>query len=321
MKQFYFIFSILFLLFSCDKGEIPKPKPSGNGIETIQVSMGGNYENQVFYNLEKREIISQNNREIWDLAFETTENGFHIRLNDSKLMAAKASGHSDFSAFTSTQNTNWKYDRATGDLDSTAIDDWRGSDEIFIIDRGLSITGAQLGRFKIKFISVDESNYQIAYCPLNSTDVQYFTVQKNTNYSWTYFSFNDGGKTVQVAPQKEEWDLCFTSYTHIFEGHTPYLVTGVLLNSNSTSAQVHNLQFTEIQYANTLTQNYSNSLNFIGYDWKTYDFDQGIYVVDNTKTFVIKTQFNRIFKLRFIDFYDKNGIKGSPTMELVELFL
>lgn len=319
MKHLFYSLILFFAFTSCDKGELPKPKMIDAGAETIQVSMGGNYENQVFYNLESREIIAQNNREIWDLAFESSADGFYIRLNDSKLMAAKPSGQTEFSAVTSTQNTNWKWDRPSGNLDSTAIGDWRNSDEVFIIDRGMNISGSALGRFKLKPISVSETNYEIEFGPLNSTTPFVFSIPKNQETTWTYFSFNNSGEIKSIAPKKNKWDLCFTSYTHVFDAHTPYLVTGVLLNPHAVSAQVHAYTFESVSFATTLTKPFSEQLNIIGYDWKTFDFDLSIYTIDTARTFVVKTTSGKLIKLKFIDFYDQNGVKGTPTLEIEEL--
>lgn len=319
MKHIVYSILVFFAITSCDKGELPKPKTVSSGVETIQVSMGGNYENQVFYNLESREIIAQNNRESWDLAFESSADGFHIRLNDSKLMAAKSSGQTEFSAVTTTQNTNWKWDRPSGNLDSTAIGDWRNSEEVYIIDRGMNVSGTSLGRFKLKVGSVSELKYEIEFGPLNSTTPLLFSIPKNQETSWTYFSFNNSGEIKSIAPKKNQWDLCFTSYTHVFDTHTPYLVTGVLLNPHAVSAQVHAHPFESVSFATTLTKPFSEQLNIIGYDWKTFDFDLSIYTIDTARTFVVKTTSGKLIKLKFIDFYDQNGVKGAPTLEIEAL--
>jgi hypothetical protein len=146
-----------------------------------------------------------------------------------------------------------------------------------------------------------------------------FSIPKNQETSWTYFSFNNSGEIKSIAPKKNQWDLCFTSYTHVFDTHTPYLVTGVLLNPHAVSAQVHAYPFESVSFATTLTKPFSEQLNIIGYDWKTFDFDLSIYTIDTARTFVVKTTSGKLIKLKFIDFYDQNGVKGTPTLEIEEL--
>src|SRR5690606_11993659 len=134
--------------------ELPIQKPSSGGTNSISISMGNNYANQVFFSLSKQEIIAQNNREIWDLAFDSSEEGFHVHLNGAKRMGAKKANTNLFSAVQHTNNEDWHWDRPSGDLDSTAIGDWRGNDTVILIDRGVSLSGLNIGFYKIKVTDV-----------------------------------------------------------------------------------------------------------------------------------------------------------------------
>ena len=66
-------------------------------------------------------------------------------------------------------------------------------------------------------------------------------------------------------------------------------------------------------FPNTL--DFSSNRNIIGYDWKTFDIDAGYYTVNENIVYIIKNVDDFYFKLRFIDFYDDNGAKGTPTFE------
>ena len=64
---------------------------------------------------------------------------------------------------------------------------------------------------------------------------------------------------------------------------------------------------------------YLKEQDFIGFDWKSYDFDQQLYMVDPQIVYIIKTPIGRYYKLHFIDFYNSMGEKGYPKFEIQEL--
>jgi len=100
----------------------------------------------------------------------------------------------------------------------------------------------------------------------------------------------------------------------------PYLVMGAVMNfENTTAVKLYNTDFTSFTYSNALSQEFKTNIDAIGYDWKTYNFDNSTYTVDPKTIFVLKTQNGRYFKFHFLDFYDEFGVKGAPKMEAIEL--
>jgi hypothetical protein len=121
---------------------------------------------------------------------------------------------------------------------------------------------------------------------------------------------------------KEEWDIQFTQYTHIFEGNppTPYLVSGALSNRYMVDvAEVFDKDFSEITLEDATIYPFSKDINTIGYDWKEYSFNSGGYSIFSDKNYLIKTAEGKYYKFHFIDFYDASGNKGTPTFEFQEL--
>lgn len=313
-----FIIIFCCVIISCEKGEIPiQPHVSGDDI-TNSVEMGETYQNQIFFSLDKNEIISSNLKTDWDLAFECSDTGWHVRLNTAKGMAvSKTNG--TFASIIDTVGAYWNWDAHNGNSDSTAIGNWQEYSGIYIIDLGYNQTGIHQGFAKLQIVSVSTSQYQINYSDLNQTIPVTKMIAKNTAYSFSYFNFSSG-ELVSIAPTKIEWDILFTQYTHIFDGQTPYLVTGVLLNPNSTQASlVDNLDYSEINYESTTGFIYSDYANAIGYSWKFFNYDEGLYQVDPSQIFVIKTQNDFYYKLHFIDFYNEFGVKGYPKFEYKRL--
>ena len=115
----------------------------------------------------------------------------------------------------------------------------------------------------------------------------------------------------------------FSAYTHIFDFNGspyPYRVSGVLINRKNTYvAEDEFHEFSEIDYE--LVQNdtlfsYSDNLDVIGYNWKTYS---GYFTIVENLNYIIKTNSGFYFKLRFLDFYNSAGIKGCPKFEFQKL--
>src|SRR5690606_16212037 len=96
-----------------------------------------------------------------------------------------------------------------------------------------------------------------------------------------------------------------------------YVVTGVLLNPHNTSAITDSLTFFQnIAFnASSLQTSLSNRRDIIGFDWKKYNFTTGNYEADLKKCYIVRTQQNEYWKIHFIDFYNINGVKGSPSFE------
>ena len=59
------------------------------------------YEYQVYFNLQREEIVAYNHFADWDLGFESSPDGYHIILNASRYMLAGSSGSADFESVTS----------------------------------------------------------------------------------------------------------------------------------------------------------------------------------------------------------------------------
>jgi hypothetical protein len=312
------LIALIPVLGACFKKEIPVEKPT-SGATTTQIELGGDYANQIYYDLETNSIIRQNNREIWDLAFEAGDNGFHILLNESRIMSAALSNETDITALTSDAGLTYRWDFHTGNLDSTAIGDWQSLGKVYAIDLGTSLAGTNLGKKKLKVLSVSNTEYQIEFADLNSSSIQTFTIPKSTTAGFTYFSMTGSGSLKDVEPDKGTWDLIFTAYCHVFDEHTPYSVVGVLSNRFGVKVQEVSIPFADLKYADIVESDFEERINVIGYDWKTYDFDNGTYIVNSDRTFIVKTVLGRYYKIRFVDYYDENGIKGAPKFEVQEL--
>ncbi len=317
MKQYLFVILILMLQFSCKKRELPVPKHQQGPVNKVAIPLTTSYKYQIFFSLNKNAIVQQQLKTTWDIAFQC--NGDKIILNSSKMMFAYKTNYENMSDVTDTSGfqQNKKHDTPTGNLDSTAIGDWKGNNKVYIIDRGYNENGQHLGFKKLKTINYSDKIFSFSLSELNSTISHTFQIVQDTNYNFIGFSF-DNNQPVIIEPPKTQWDIVFTQYTeHLSQ---PYLVVGCLLNRYKTyCGMTQSIPFEQINY--DFVQNFalSSKINSIGYSWKEYDFNSSAYIVFTNYVYIIKNADNYYFKLRFIDFYNSNGEKGYPTFEFQTL--
>ena len=314
---------ILILLFSCEKSEIPVEKHNMGDIKLGKINMDSDYKKQLFYNLDLNIVVKENLKTDWDLAFESSSDGWHIILNTSTLSESSQLKGYIFEDNISLDGLTWNWDDPKGINNFTAIGDYRGEDYLYIINRGYKINGDEAGYKKIMIDSVNSTGYYIKYSNLDNSDINNIQIKKDTTVNFQYLSF-ENNSVVDIEPNKEDWDLVFTQYTHLFNDNieTPaYLVTGTLTNYlNDISVAKDSInKFEEITSLNISSYTFSNNQDEIGYKWKTFNFDSQIYTVNSHITYVIKDQLSRYFKLRFLDFYNEDGEKGAPTFEIQEL--
>ena len=128
-------------------------------------------------------------------------------------------------------------------------------------------------------------------------------------------------KVINIEPNMSDWDLLFSQYLHIFPNPpTPYLVTGILINNSTLSVALDTINsFENINYTEVNQYDFNQERDFIGYNWKIYNFDSQSYTVKTDITYIVKDISNRYFKMHFIDFHNDDGEKGYPKFEIQEL--
>ena len=89
-----------------------------------EVELTETYKYQVFYDFETNSTIAQNLISEWDLGFETSDSGWHVILNTSKMMLAGNTGETNFEMVKNKSGLEMNFDPSHGNLDSTAIGNW-----------------------------------------------------------------------------------------------------------------------------------------------------------------------------------------------------
>ena len=322
MKKLNIIY-VFIVLLGCEQNEIPIKQHSSGNITSKQINMGSSYSQQIFYSLNDNTVITENEKTDWDLAFESSSEGWNIIINSSTFSQLAELSDINFNDHISVNNLNWRYDNPLGIRYETAFGDYRNKNSVYILDRGYKLNGNNRGYKKIIIDSINNTSYYIKYANLDNTSMQNLEIKKDNTYNFQYISL-DNDETINIEPKKENWDLLFTQYTHLFldNEETPaYLVTGVLTNylNNIMVATDTINTFKDIELNMIDQYNFTNEQNEIGYNWKLYNFTSQSYIVKSDIIYIISDIDGRYFKLHFIDFYNDNGEKGNPKFEIQKL--
>ncbi len=320
-RLIFFAVAISMLLTSCMREELPVPARIPGEAKVMTVCMGNAYQDQVWLDLANGEVVSTNLKTAWDLAFENSPEGWRIMLNGSRLMTAWNLGAVAITLPTDTagMGAQRRIDAPSGDADSTAFGDWRGTGNVYVLDLGYNAFGGHLGLRKLKLIEVGPDSFQFEWAQLNGTGLVSVTLPKDASRTFTYFSFANG--VVSIEPARGTWDLLFTQYTHQFYvPFLPYMVSGVLVDGTSTRvARIPEATFENITLSDTLQYPFSTRRDIIGFDWKEYSFETSSYTVDPYLCYIVHTRNGTFHKFHFIDFYNDQGQAGCPSFEVVPL--
>ncbi len=329
MRYLSIILLLLFSLQSCFEEEEMIPPHEQGDLEEGQAALGAYYENQVYFDLYDKEEVSSSSINAYDLSFESATGGWIIRLNSAQFMLAGNSHDTVFSAVLNMDDLEMMFDKSDGNPDSTAIGAWYEISEdsvwsnrhVYLVDLGSDREGNSLGQKRVQFDILGDDFLMRSANVDNSGDTL-ILIGRDPAMDQVYYSFEKG--MVDIAPLPDRWSLLFSKYTTMLvtdEGEDyPYLVVGVLLNPNGVTAAfdtIHN--FLDITRDDIIDLDFTTKADVISYDWKYYDFDAGVYTIVPDMNYVIRDRDGFFYKLRFVDFYSDEGVKGYPTFEFVRL--
>ncbi len=328
--KFYMLMlaAISSLLFTaCLKEDEPvTPHQPGSSV-TSSFNLGTNYRYQGYFNLETNTFVGQNLKTAWDMGFDTRPGKYAIVLNGAKFCKVWNTGIANMTLVQDTVGANWAFDTNTGNLDTTGVGAWgvAGNDtmvtngNVYVVDRGYDENNTFLGFKKFKIDGAGKNLYYIQFANLDGTEPHTLVVPKNSIYNFTFATLTGAGALVDAEPPANTWDICFTQYIYVYNTvdypNYPYLVAGVLLNHNYvTTAADSTTAYEDIALADTLTNNFTQRRDIIGYDWKGYSFTTAQYTIKPGKNYIIRSRNGLYYKFHFLDFY-KDGLKGNVAFE------
>ncbi|MBN2669131.1 MAG: HmuY family protein [Bacteroidales bacterium] len=319
---------VLLVFSSCFKEDDKiSPHSKGNNIEQ-SIVLGSNYETQHYFSLTNQMSMSSNLVSSWDLAFSSSPENCYVMLNSALMMQVACTHDTDFRKTYSPEDFDFIFDASSGLLDSNAIGLWyttandsvNSKREVYLLDRGKDENYNALGYKKLQLDFV-QNQYQIKISNLDNTEEQVYTITKNETFNYQFLSFEQG--LLNIEPAKDSWSLKFSKYSTILytdDGDEyPYLVTGVLLNPYQTEVAVDTSDYSTISIADTSDYLFTKQADAIGYNWKFYNFDEGIYSIVPNLCYIIRNQDGYYYKLRFVNFYSSEGIKGTIKLEYQKL--
>jgi len=298
--------------------------------ETVTVSVGASYINQVYYSIDNDDKVTLNN-ESWDLAFSTgpTDGGIFINeavksvisgtVPDLKLYLAPTTDFSDLiipgnlSDSLYNEEEDWQNGAFNGFKDDLDPSDYgwgfydSGENEVI----GIRVFALKLrdGSWKkIKVESLTGGVYTMRYADLDGANESLVAIDK-ADYSGSplaYFSFGTG--TTVASPAG--WDFLFTRYVAAIDpgggNITQYPVTGVLSGPGVEVAEAQYVDPATVDYQDYL-DSFDTHLDVIGQDWKYFDLNNFQWVIDDQRAFFAKMPNNDLWKLVF------TGFSGSGT--------
>jgi hypothetical protein len=328
LTGYIYLFPLLCLLLaSCEKEEKPvvlPPKPEE--VKLLSVDMGKDYTDQIFVNISSGKTTTISNLS-WDLAFDASAAGITIYQNSGKNILTANTGTTQFKPYPDLKSMIWKWDEASGHKDSLALKGCitttgQATDSVYLV----RINASVYYQFRIK--NVTPAAYTVEVSDPAQTWVKETIVSKDPTKNQVYFSFADGGTYMNPEPEKNDWHICFLRYRWIYYEFNPpllYLVSGVFINTATvTAVQDSVVDFYNVTKADCAAKTFLSRRDVIGFTWKSPDLSN----TSNVKYTIRKDYYyfirehagdQRLFKIRFIDFYNDQGVKGSPKFEVQQL--
>lgn len=300
---------------SCIREEIPVDQFDRGGQEINTISIGSDYGNQVWYQLDSTKVISENTKTDWELAFDMAEHSSRIWLNTSLVMQACITQDLDIVSSSRPAPDFFRPDHPSGVSDSLALANLAYENEVIWIDLGFDISGTPRG-YATMIVNIDDNNDYVVNYKIGDQPLQSLTVSRDEDFNRKMVSLINN-KVVEVEPKANRWDLVFTQYTEIFyDPFLPYLVVGVLSHPGVLTAQIDNVKFDDVNLNTIDALSFKPLRNVIGYDWKTFSFDESLFIIEPDRVYVIKDIKGFLYKLQFLDFYDDIGQRGQPSWKI-----
>lgn len=306
---------------------------------------GPSQANQVYIDLSSGAMTTVP-RVSWDLGFYSGSE-FRVVLNNSVKMSAKSLNNTNLATVVAEDNTMLisqgsgsvnQIDNPTGIITGTAIAEVSANDaenSVYLINLGsnpgstvpalgspAADSGSHRGWKKVRFLR-NGNGYKFQYADLNATTFNEVIIDKNAAFNFNFFSFT-ANSTVNVEPQKEKWDLNFTTFTNIFGGNTPYFFPDFVVNNTRGGALAYSVSTADFSYdaftmANVDQSKFIDDQRGIGSSWRGTSAPgpdgnpMSQFVLKTDIFFVLKDPAGNIYKIKMTGGALPNLERGHPT--------
>lgn len=317
--------------------------------QSMAAEVGGpNQPNQVYIDLSSGGHATAP-RTSWDLGFYGGTD-FRVAINGSLKMAAKQLETTNIDEVQSPdesmiisqgQGVASQIDHPAGLITGTTIAAISANDadnKVYLINMGSnpsetapstgsegSASGTSRGWKKVRILR-SGTDYKIQYADIDATTHEEKIISKNSAYNFTFFSLVSKN-VVNVEPQKNQWDINFTTFTNLVGGTTPYYYPDFVvtnLKGGARSYQVVNtetLNYDTFTLANVVSANFTEDQRNIGSNWRSTSvtgpggLPVSAFVLKTDRFFVIKDPAGNIYKLKFTGGANASGERGYPTFQ------
>lgn len=224
MRRFIYIILFTLLLSSCFKPDevLPRTKTA----ETIiYQNIEGNQSS--YLNLEELQSEYLAVEPSWHLKFQNSKDGWSIFLNSLNKVSVHNTRITDFDKVNGShfeQGLEWQVDIPTPEGLQPALGTWGDfsfpnpksfKDVHLILWKNDSATKL----YKLQVLDASMDAYHLRYGPLNSDTTFSVWIDKNNNYTHSYFSFDQNDQVHNVEPQVSDWNICFTYFPDSIHSH------------------------------------------------------------------------------------------------------
>lgn len=324
---------------------------------TVNISLGPQYKNQLWYNISNNEQTTQE-LATWDIAFFSNGQDASIRINSgagARLWEVLGKTTTDFGLDLDTtgltsnperfvewynSDTTWSigaFNRGRNGFENDGDFGWGvyNMNTHVIVGDKLFVFRSIEGKYYLIIIEdLLSGTYTFTYRLLNNpeTVTREFNKTSTSTKLFGYYSIS-ADDYLDIEPLQDSWELLFSKYTAmIYDDNgnlVPYGVMGTLSNRGIKVAKVQNVP-TDISTAPIL-DSFLTNISTIGHTWKTYDFNSGWSLVPDLSYFVIANN-GEIYKIVFTSFggsstgditFDNNWIEVgvNESFEAGNLFI
>lgn len=285
---------------SSSSDEVSSPAESEVKLMTLEKSI---YDHEVYVNLESQE----------EQAIEVAQWDVNIGRESVVLNTGHMGGgiwlDKDFAdvseADIPTEESDWNAYSVNEQLDYT-------NDGTYLV--------RQLGEFNHATQSYGENTYykfKLTYDFRSHTAgvLQGSLGSEDTTVVEAFGHYSLQNKEEVTLDTPENWDLKFTTYQAVLEGGETYLVRGALLLEGTEVALDSVSVWADV--SNSADYEFSSKKDAIGHAWKY--FEDGSFQLEEDWIYILKTSDDRVYKIKFLNFYNADKVRGYPQFQFVEI--
>ncbi|WP_312394686.1 T9SS type A sorting domain-containing protein [Chryseobacterium sp.] len=267
------------------------------GYTQVDMSMGSQYQNRVFFGLQNNNQVSQPANS-WDIAFyRNSIFAVGSRINDALDIEVYTASEnlSDWDNINISNINNWGEPLYNPDQTTDISEGAFEQGPITSPNPNIPSTGWGIyntvshhieGKaiFVLKYVNTNTyikfaiedaySGYTFKYSKWNAATSTWGTTETRTiangsdDAYFNYFSFTTGTKVENLEPPKASWDFMFTKYYTFYNNYMMYPLSGVIQSPNITVAKVRPETKETSTFTVPASTEFSQNITTIGHSWK-----------------------------------------------------